>query len=174
MGDFIKQIIPVATKGISAGAELQDGSTQRALAEHNAKIDELDAEKVLGDAHEQAFVELQRGRIIAGEQASGFASGGVVTTTGTPAILKAQEAAMAAIRASSVIHQGQGAAYRLRRSAGVSRFGGKTAQRTSQIKALTILGKGANTILKNKKTNIGSSATTNLVGGGTVTRSPIS
>ena len=129
--------------GIQGGAQIAMGRQQRALAEHNAKIAELDAQQVLQDAEQQAFTELQLGRIIVGEQKAGFAAGGVVTTTGTPAVLAAQEAAMAAQRVGSVMMQGQAEAARLRRGAEAMRFEGRSAQLASTVGGLTSIGRGA-------------------------------
>ena len=118
------------------------GRQQRALAEHNAKIAELDAQQAMQDAETQAFIELQKGRMIVGEQRAGFAAGGVVTTTGTPAVLAAQEAAMAAQRVGNVMMQGQAEAARLRRGADAMRFQGRSAQLASTVGGLTSIGKG--------------------------------
>jgi hypothetical protein len=138
MGDFAQAIFG----GIEGGAQIAMGRQQRALAEHNAKIAELDAQQVLQDAEQQAFTELQLGRIIVGEQKAGFAAGGVATTTGTPAVLAAQEAAMAAQRVGSVMLQGQAEAARLRRGADAMRFEGRSAQLASTVGGLTSIGRG--------------------------------
>jgi hypothetical protein len=138
MGDLAQAIFG----GIQGGAQIAMGRQQRALAEHNAKIAELDAQQVLQDAKQQAFTELQLGRIIVGEQKAGFAAGGVVTTTGTPAVLAAQEAAMAAQRVGNVMMQGQAEASRLRRGADAMRFEGRSAQLASTVGGLTSIGRG--------------------------------
>lgn len=139
MGDFAQAIFG----GIEGGAQIAMGRQQRALAEHNAKIAELDAQQAMQDAETQAFIELQRGRMIVGEQRAGFAAGGVVTTTGTPAVLAAQEAAMAAQRVGNVMMQGQAEAARLRRGADAMRFQGRSAQLASTVGGLTSIGMGA-------------------------------
>jgi len=139
MGDFAQAIFG----GIEGGAQIAMGRQQRALAEHNAKIAELDAQQVLQDAEQQAFIELQLGRIIVGEQKAGFAAGGVVTTTGTPAVLAAQEASMASQRVANVMMQGQAEAARLRRGADSMRFQGRSAQLASTVGGLTSMGMGA-------------------------------
>ena len=138
MGNFA----PAIFGGIQGGAQIAQGRQQRALAEHNAKLSELDAQQVLQDAEMQAFTELQMGRIIVGEQKAGFAAGGVVTTVGTPAILAAQEAAMASQRVANVMMQGQAEASRLRRGADSMRFQGRNAQLASTVGGLTSMGKG--------------------------------
>jgi hypothetical protein len=133
MGDFAQAIFG----GIEGGAQIAMGRQQ------SAKIAELDAQQVLQDAEQQAFTELQLGRIIVGEQKAGFAAGGVVTTTGTPAVLAAQEAAMAAQRVGNVMMQGQAEASRLRRGADAMRFEGRSAQLASTVGGLTSIGRGA-------------------------------
>ena len=138
MGDLAQAIFG----GIQGGAQIAMGRQQRALAEYNAKIAELDAQQAMQDAETQAFIELQKGRMIVGEQRVGFAAGGVVTTTGTPAVLAAQEAAMAAQRVGNVMMQGQAEASRLRRSADAMRFQGRSAQLASTVGGLTSMGKG--------------------------------
>lgn len=138
MGDFAQAIFG----GIEGGAQIAMGRQQRALAEHNAKIAELDAQQAMQDAETQAFIELQKSRMIVGEQRVGFAAGGVVTTTGTPAVLAAQEAAMAAQRVGNVMMQGQAEASRLRRGADAMRFQGRSAQLASTVGGLTSMGKG--------------------------------
>ena len=139
MGDFAQAIFG----GIEGGAQIAMGRQQRALAEQNAKIAELDAQQAMEDAETQAFIELQKSRMIVGEQRVGFAAGGVVTTTGTPAVLAAQEAAMAAQRVGSVMMQGQAEASRLRRGADAMRFQGRSAQLASTFGGLTSIGRGA-------------------------------
>lgn len=139
MGDFA----PAIFGGIQGGAQIAQGRQQRALAEHNAKLAELDAQQVLQDAEMQAFTELQMGRIIVGEQKAGFAAGGVVTSVGTPAVLAAQEAAMASQRVANVMMQGQAEAARLRRGADSMRFQGRNAQLASTVGGLTTMGMGA-------------------------------
>lgn len=153
MGNFA----PAIMGGIQGGAQIAQGRQQRALAEHNAKLQELDAQQVLQDAEMQAFTELQMGRIIVGEQKAGFAAGGVVTTTGTPAVLAAQEASMAAQRVGNVMMQGQAEAARLRRGADSMRFQGRSAQLASTVSGLTSLGMGAanSASLMPKKTSLG-------------------
>ena len=150
MGDFAKTIFKTVAKnpeaifgGIQGGAQIAMGRQQRALAEHNAKISELDAQQAMQDAESQAFNELQMGRIIVGEQKVGFAAGGVVTTTGTPAVLAAQEASMAAQRVGSVMMQGKAQADSLRRGADAMRFQGRSAQLASTVGGLTSIGMGA-------------------------------
>jgi hypothetical protein len=138
MGNFA----PAIFGGIQGGAQIAQGRQQRALAEHNAKLSELDAQQVLQDAEMQAFTELQMGRIIVGEQKAGFAAGGVVTTVGTPAILAAQEASMASQRVANVMMQGQAEASRLRRGADAMRFQGRNAQLASTVGGLTSMSKG--------------------------------
>lgn len=138
MGNFA----PAIFGGIQGGAQIAQGRQQRALAEHNAKLSELDAQQVLQDAEMQAFTELQMGRIIVGEQKAGFAAGGVVTTVGTPAILAAQEASMASQRVANVMMQGQAEASRLRRGADAMRFQGRNAQLASTVGGLTSMGAG--------------------------------
>tara|TARA_R100000315_G_C5232948_1_gene143995 strand:+ start:251 stop:742 length:492 start_codon:yes stop_codon:yes gene_type:complete len=138
MGDFAQAIFG----GIEGGAQIAMGRQQRALAEHNAKIAELDAQQAMQDAETQAFNELQMGRMVAAEQRVGFAAGGVVTTTGTPAVLAAQEAAMAAQRVGNVMMQGQAEAARLRRGAEAMRFQGRSAQLASTVGGLTSVGRG--------------------------------
>ena len=139
MGDFA----PAIFGGIQGGSQIAQGRQQRALAEHNAKLAELDAQQVLQDAEMQAFTELQMGRIIVGEQKAGFAAGGVVTSVGTPAVLAAQEAAMASQRVANVMMQGQAEAARLRRGADSMRFQGRNAQLASTVGGLTTMGMGA-------------------------------
>lgn len=139
MGNFA----PAIFGGIQGGAQIAQGRQQRALAEHNAKLAELDAQQVLQDAEMQAFTELQMGRIIVGEQRAGFAAGGVVTSVGTPAVLAAQEAAMASQRVANVMMQGQAEAARLRRGADSMRFQGRNAQLASTVGGLTTMGMGA-------------------------------
>jgi hypothetical protein len=149
MGDFAQAIFG----GIEGGAQIAMGRQQRALAEYNAKIAELDAQQAMQDAETQAFIELQKSRIIVGEQKAGFAAGGVVTTTGTPAVLAAQEAAMAAQRVGNVLMQGRAEAARLRRGADAMRFEGRSAQLASTVGGLTSMGKGiykTTKILKDK------------------------
>jgi hypothetical protein len=152
MGDFAKTIFSTVAKsatqqaifsGIEGGSQIAMGRQQRALAEHNAKISELDAQQAMQDAESQAFNELQMGRIIVGEQKVGFAAGGVVTTTGTPAVLAAQEASMAAQRVGSVMMQGKAQADSLRRGADAMRFQGRSAQFASTVGGLTSIGMGA-------------------------------
>ena len=138
MGDFAQAIFG----GIEGGAQIAMGRQQRALAEQNAKIAELDAQQAMEDAETQAFIELQKSRMIVGEQRVGFAAGGVVTTTGTPAVLAAQEAAMAAQRVGSVMMQGQAEASSLRRGADAMRFQGRSAQLASTVGGLTSIGRG--------------------------------
>ena len=154
MGNFA----PAIMGGIQGGAQIAQGRQQRALAEHNAKLQELDAQQVLQDAEMQAFTELQMGRIIVGEQKAGFAAGGVVTTTGTPAVLAAQEASMAAQRVGNVMMQGQAEAARLRRGADTMRFQGRSAQLASTVSGLTSLGMGAansSSLMPAKSTSLG-------------------
>jgi len=139
MGDFAQAIFG----GIEGGAQIAMGRQQRALAEYNAKIAELDAQQAMQDAETQAFIELQKSRMIVGEQKAGFAAGGVVTTTGTPAVLAAQEAAMAAQRVGNVLMQGRAEASRLRRGADAMRFEGRSAQLASTVGGLTSIGMGA-------------------------------
>jgi len=149
MGDFAQAIFG----GIEGGAQIAMGRQQRALAEYNAKIAELDAQQAMQDAETQAFIELQKSRMIVGEQKAGFAAGGVVTTTGTPAVLAAQEAAMAAQRVGNVLMQGRAEASRLRRGADAMRFEGRSAQLASTVGGLTSMGKGiykTTKILKDK------------------------
>ena len=149
MGDFAQAIFG----GIEGGAQIAMGRQQRALAEYNAKIAELDAQQAMQDAETQAFIELQKSRMIVGEQKVGFAAGGVVTTTGTPAVLAAQEAAMAAQRVGNVLMQGRAEASRLRRGADAMRFEGRSAQLASTVGGLTSMGKGiykTTKILKDK------------------------
>jgi len=149
MGDFAQAIFG----GIEGGAQIAMGRQQRALAEYNAKIAELDAQQAMQDAETQAFIELQKSRMIVGEQKAGFAAGGVVTTTGTPAVLAAQEAAMAAQRVGNVLMQGRAEAARLRRGADAMRFEGRSAQLASTVGGLTSMGKGiykTTKILKDK------------------------
>jgi len=139
MGDFAQAIFG----GIEGGAQIAMGRQQRALAEYNAKIAELDAQQAMQDAETQAFIELQKSRMIVGEQKVGFAAGGVVTTTGTPAVLAAQEAAMAAQRVGNVLMQGRAEAASLRRGADAMRFEGRSAQLASTVGGLTSIGMGA-------------------------------
>jgi len=139
MGDFAQAIFG----GIEGGAQIAMGRQQRALAEYNAKIAELDAQQAMQDAETQAFIELQKSRMIVGEQKVGFAAGGVVTTTGTPAVLAAQEAAMAAQRVGNVLMQGRAEAASLRRGADAMRFQGRSAQLASTVGGLTSIGMGA-------------------------------
>jgi len=149
MGDFAQAIFG----GIEGGAQIAMGRQQRALAEYNAKIAELDAQQAMQDAETQAFIELQKSRMIVGEQKAGFAAGGVVTTTGTPAVLAAQEAAMAAQRVGNVLMQGRAEAASLRRGADAMRFQGRSAQLASTVGGLTSMGKGiykTTKILKDK------------------------
>ena len=149
MGDFAQAIFG----GIEGGAQIAMGRQQRALAEYNAKIAELDAQQAMQDAETQAFIELQKSRMIVGEQKAGFAAGGVVTTTGTPAVLAAQEAAVAAQRVGNVLMQGRAEAARLRRGADAMRFEGRSAQLASTVGGLTSMGKGiykTTKILKDK------------------------
>jgi len=149
MGDFAQAIFG----GIEGGAQIAMGRQQRALAEYNAKIAELDAQQAMQDAETQAFIELQKSRMIVGEQKVGFAAGGVVTTTGTPAVLAAQEAAMAAQRVGNVLMQGRAEAASLRRGADAMRFQGRSAQLASTVGGLTSMGKGiykTTKILKDK------------------------
>lgn len=139
--------------GVEAGSSFAAGSTQRAISERNARMQELSADVLLDDAHKQALVELQIGRIIQGEQASSFAAGGVVTTTGTPAIQAAAEASSAALRAASTITAGVSGADKLRADAVATRFEGKAQQFSTNTRGLLALTKGVTEFAGRKKSN---------------------
>ena len=147
--------------GIESGARFADASTSRAISERNAKLQELAADVVLEDHHKQALVELQMARIIQGEQSSKFASGGVVTTTGTPAILSAAEASQAAIRAANAISVGQSKSKQLLMDAESTRFEGKARSMASNTAGFLALAKGAASF-KPKKKGLSSAKNSNI------------
>jgi len=134
-------------------AEAQ-GKAEQQIAEYNAKLKEKQAAAELERARAQATQFEKEGEALKGEQIVSFAKGGVLTTTGTPALLLEETAAELEADRMAILREGfLGRSFREGEAEGL-RFEGRAAKaRGKNIKTASMYQAGG-TLL----TTVGSAA----------------
>ena len=112
---------------------LEAGRTANIVAQHNAWIDEQDAEIAMNIARKNAALEQRKGARIQAEQAVRFGKGGVQADAGSPLLLAAQESVLASLRGSEELRTGAFEARRRKQSAAMHRFRGKAAKKAGKV-----------------------------------------
>ena len=99
--------LSAAGAGYSAYATYQGGKAQQALADYNAKLMAQQAEVTERDAAAEANQQRLRSQYALAQQRAVYAMSGVVSDTGSPLLVEAQQAGYMEMNALETERQGQ-------------------------------------------------------------------
>lgn len=130
-----------AAAGYSAYSQNKQGREQQKLADHNAKLQEIEARNA--EAETQAAVSAQQRENArqASRQRALFASAGVNVGAGTPLIVQGQQAAEGSAMVGDIARQGAITASRYRQQGNIYRAQGQVSRTAGRRAAAgTLLG----------------------------------
>lgn len=140
---FVAMAATAAGAGVSAYSTYEQGQSQKALNDYNAKLSDQNAQVAQRDAAIQAnFTRHENQRIMAKQRAA-FAANGVATDTGSPLLTQVAQAGYLEMGALETERQGGIKAGQYQQQAVLDRMAGKAARRAGNLGATATLLQGA-------------------------------
>lgn len=141
-------VVSLAGAGVAGYSQIQQGKSQQAIANYNAKVQESQALQAEQDARVKANAQRSANQALMSKQRALYSKAGV-TAGGSPLLVQAEQAAVLEMQALDIERTGNVKASYARSQAELDKFSGKAAAKAGKMQGYSTILMGTGQFLMN-------------------------